>query len=410
MEWAWGSGFDSAGLHAMPGGWYGLCLGNWQSTSPALVCAPVVTEFNRLPPGLGRSGPGQQLRAQIMEDGILLVDRFSELAYVEPSVCALLGCPDENAVRQSWRHLRARLGFPELISSSLQRHGRAHRGKGGPTLQPPLNLEVTLTPLSTAAFSGYLIRMRGPSLTQATTLQLLIQGQMRNQDYLNDALVHDLRAPLNAMEIHLELLAENIYGATVEAGSVAPNPHGLQTLKGVRILKDELARLNRILSTLLEGGRVSASGEPQYTQLNLVAAMQQLVLLLAPKARQQGVKLNLCYAEPSLMVRGNKDYLRQAFLNVAINGLEAMPEGGRLTISLRRIGGQVEVNFVDEGPGIAPDLLQHVCNLRFTTKPEGCGVGLYAARAVISQVHLGSLRVSNAEQGGACVTCRLPGA
>lgn len=343
-----------------------------------------------------------------MEDGILLVDRFSELAYVEPSVCSLLGCPDERAVRQSWRHLRARLGFPELISSSLQRHCKAYRRSRGEP-QPPLDLDVTLTPLGTAGFSGYLIRVRGPALTQASTLQLLIQGQIRNQDYLNDALVHDLRAPLNAMEIHLELLAENIYGATVEAGSAAPNPYGLQTLRGVRILKDELARLNRILNTLLEGGRALAPGSSQQTQLNLVAAMQQLVLLLAPKARQQGVKLHLCYAEPLLMVRGNKDYLRQAFLNIAINGLEAMPDGGRLTISLRRVGGQVEVTFVDEGPGIAPDLLEHVCNLRFTTKPAGCGVGLYAARAVISQVHLGSLQVSNAEQGGACVTCRLPG-
>lgn len=335
-----------------------------------------------------------------MEEGLLLVDRYRELAYVDTSACRLLGCRDEINLRQRWGRIKAALDFPELTSRISRGDNPLHDA-----FDQAFTLEVGVAPVDSPAFRGYVIRVRRPAVDEATTLQLLMESQAHNQSYLNAALVHDLRAPLNAMEIHLQLLAENVGGSDWRFAPLPVAGLRRQALQGVQILQDELAHLNRTLGLLLGGGQPLATA---CVDVDLVLALQELVVLLLPQARQQRVELQLRCNPSRLLIHGNKDYLKQAFLNIAINAFEAMPDGGVLLIVLSQSPGQAEIAFVDQGPGIAKELLGQIGQRRFSTKPDGSGMGLYAARRVMTVAHHGSFEVTNLTHGGVCVTCRLP--
>lgn len=339
-----------------------------------------------------------------MSAGILLVDRHSELTYVDSLACRLLGCKDEVNMRECWHRIRSTLGLPEMTPGAETDHSQEQNAGRG----PESDLEVRLSPVDNPSFHGYVVHIKDrhkESPTDITSRELLIASQVRNQNYINSALIHDLRAPLNAMEIHLELLAENVRGPAQRLKAVSPEVRQQQTVQGVGILKEELARLNRTLRILLSSDRPFRMA---FTTFDMVLALQELTGLLMPKARQQRVDIQLRSSEREIQVEGNKDYLKQALLNIAINALEAMPDGGSLVISLERDENQLEIVFLDRGPGIAEAFLHQIYNLYFTTKAQGSGMGLFAAQLVIADAHGGSIDVSNSGSGGARVSCRLP--
>jgi signal transduction histidine kinase len=106
-------------------------------------------------------------------------------------------------------------------------------------------------------------------------------------------------------------------------------------------------------------------------------------------------------------VRGYPDRLRQAFLNVAVNALEAMPRGGRLTLEARRDGTQARIAVRDTGPGIPAATLQRVYDPDFTTKDGGSGIGLHVARAVV-ELHGGEIGVESEPGRGTDVLVVVP--
>jgi signal transduction histidine kinase len=111
-------------------------------------------------------------------------------------------------------------------------------------------------------------------------------------------------------------------------------------------------------------------------------------------------------AEP-VIVAGHRDHLKQAMLNVAINGLEVLDEGGTLELTLRGEGESAALAVRDTGPGIPPDLVQRIFDMHFTTKNSGTGIGLYVARSVIESEG-GELDVADTGPDGTTFVVRLP--
>ena len=104
---------------------------------------------------------------------------------------------------------------------------------------------------------------------------------------------------------------------------------------------------------------------------------------------------------------GHGDRLKQALLNILINALEAMPDGGELTIALEPAAGAARISVRDTGPGIPPELLERIYQMHFTSKTGGTGVGLYVARSVV-QSHGGMIDVQAGDTGGTVFTVTLP--
>jgi two-component system sensor histidine kinase FlrB len=104
---------------------------------------------------------------------------------------------------------------------------------------------------------------------------------------------------------------------------------------------------------------------------------------------------------------GYRDRLKQAFLNVAVNALEAMPRGGRMCIEMEEREDRVRVDVRDSGPGIPAELMARIYDSDFTTKGGGSGIGLYVARTVVL-LHGGAIEAQSAPGQGTTVHVDLP--
>jgi len=132
-------------------------------------------------------------------------------------------------------------------------------------------------------------------------------------------------------------------------------------------------------------------------------------MLAAPDAEQHGVTIERTVPNEPLPITADIDLMKQALLNVVLNGVQAMPHGGVLTISSRRSGDAVVAEVCDRGCGIPHDLHEKIFELYFTTKKDGSGMGLAYAYQIL-QWHHGSVEFESLEGEGTTFRFRIPAA
>jgi signal transduction histidine kinase len=142
---------------------------------------------------------------------------------------------------------------------------------------------------------------------------------------------------------------------------------------------------------------------------DLREVVQQGLHTVEPRARESGVRIRLDLPSAPVPVQVDRDQLVSVLVNLFLNALDAMPQGGDLAVSLRReSSGGVEVAVADSGPGIAPAVASRLFAPFTSTKKSGTGLGLSISRRIVAD-HGGTLNGANRPQGGACFTIRLPG-
>jgi signal transduction histidine kinase len=199
---------------------------------------------------------------------------------------------------------------------------------------------------------------------------------------------HQLRNPLNAMNLQLELL-----GHDVERSAPAA--------KRVRALRDEIERLDRAIDALL---RFMRPEQLKPTSLHLNGLLGEV----AAAAKKPQIRVEYDFDATVRTITADRALLAEAFRNIVSNAVDAMPQGGRLIIGTRRLpDGFVEIRVSDEGEGIAPQDTGQIFKLYFTTKKGGSGLGLpLALRAV--DLHQGTIEVDSQPGSGTTVKVRLP--
>jgi len=172
----------------------------------------------------------------------------------------------------------------------------------------------------------------------------------------------------------------------------------------MNVLGEEVLRLNRSLTALLaQTPRLSEASQ----RFDLRVLLEDLVALLGPQAKAQRVTIETALPNEAIPVVGRRDRMKQAFLNVAINALEAMPQGGVMGVAVERDGANARLTIRDDGPGIPPETVERIYAMHFTTKSGGTGIGLYVARSVVL-AHHGTIRVESAAGAGTVVHVTLP--
>jgi signal transduction histidine kinase len=200
------------------------------------------------------------------------------------------------------------------------------------------------------------------------------------------------------MMIHLDLLRESL-----TRPSSSPE-HKESQERYVIVLRGELDRLNRSLTETLTQ---TLPPTDQRDRFDLREALLELGTLLAPQARRQGVDLRTHMPDGPVILVGYKDRLKQSFLNIAVNALEALPSGGEVSLRMEIKESEVLVSITDDGPGIPADVLAQIYERDFTTKGTGSGIGLYVARALV-EMHAGQIDVVSQVGRGTEVSVRLP--
>jgi two-component system sensor histidine kinase HydH len=183
--------------------------------------------------------------------------------------------------------------------------------------------------------------------------------------------------------------------------------HGDQKIREemVSYILEESKRIDGLISSFLEFARPK---EPKLVSCDLREILEKTLLLLSPKARTLGVRVRKEVPQEPLRVSIDPDQMRQAFTNLSVNALEAMPHGGVLTVEvMAKAKGKVLIHFSDTGKGIAEEVQTKVFDPFFTTKEAGTGLGLSIAHRIIHQ-HGGDIRVENGKEGGSTFTITLP--
>ncbi len=226
-----------------------------------------------------------------------------------------------------------------------------------------------------------------------------IEEQLRQNEKLSALgllaaeVAHEIRNPLTVMKMLFHSLNLNFGPA---------DPRG----KDVEVIGQKMDVLNRIVDRVLDFARNS---EPKLEPVDVNELIEDLRLLTRHKLRNQNITLRLAL-EPSLpKVMADPTQLEQAFLNVTLNALEAMREGGELTVTSRTVSpGQVEIAFQDTGAGMTAEQCKVAfCSLLQTTKAKGTGLGLAIVGRIID-AHGGSAAMQSEPGAGARVVLRLP--
>jgi signal transduction histidine kinase len=232
------------------------------------------------------------------------------------------------------------------------------------------------------------------------TERLLLREQMwRMEQYaslstLASGLQHEIKNPITALSLHVQLLEERL-GCNGAVGPVA---------EVIGVLKAEVRRLNLTLDRF----RNFASLQRLHLRrVDVQEVLEEVARLIRPQAAQQNVRLELVRGEGALpRLTLDHEKIEQAVLNLVLNALEAMPEGGELSLRAAVEDGKLRVVVRDSGPGIPPEIQDHIFRPYFSTKDRGTGIGLTLAEKLIRQ-HRGQLDFRTTP-GGTSFTITLP--
>ena len=234
-------------------------------------------------------------------------------------------------------------------------------------------------------------------LTVQSERIIAVEEQLRRSEKLSTlgemaaVLAHEIRNPLGSIRGTAEILRDDY------------RP-GEPKHEFIEIQIKETERLNHVVEDFLRLARPQAA---EMRHCSLREELETIVTLTATEARQRGIRLELLPAADELTVTGDGEKLRQAFLNIVLNALQATPAGGSVAITADRTSQGPEIRFTDTGPGIPADVRERIFEPFFTTKPDGTGLGLAVTRKII-EAHNGSLVVESVIGTGTTVVARFP--
>lgn len=207
---------------------------------------------------------------------------------------------------------------------------------------------------------------------------------------LASELAHEIKNPLNAMNVQLLVLKHEI-NDSYNNGSDQKN----ELLKIVSIVQNEINRLSSFVEECLQFAK---TGELNRSHVKIHEMLTDIVALLEPQAQLNGIQLKLDVMDNIPAAYIDKDKIKQAILNILINGIEAMPDGGEMYISAGNIKDEIIITCQDTGPGIPEEFRSKIFNLFYTTKDGGTGIGLSSAQNII-QIHGGTIRLAPSTVG-----------
>lgn len=239
---------------------------------------------------------------------------------------------------------------------------------------------------------GALLTLRDTESMRQIEDEIELSRRLADVGRLTRGVGHEVKNPINAIVVHLELLRNKLQNADPAA------------VRHMDIIGNEIRRLDRVVQTLVDFTRPM---ELRLADHDLRAIVEEVMTLAAPDAEKHDVHMINESTPFSLPVKIDADLFKQALLNIVINGAQAMPSGGVLTLRTRRHESEAQVEIADQGGGIPEEIRDKIFNLYFTTKKSGTGIGL-AMTYKVMQMHNGSVSFISREGEGTTFYLNLP--
>jgi PAS domain S-box-containing protein len=333
-----------------------------------------------------------------LQDGLMLFTRDSRVVLVSASAEKFLGRPRREILGRTAQEIFSDgsvLGAVVLPAFQKQRQLAQYEfdAADGRRVQVSLDfIQEKGTPI------GALLTMRDAESVRRIEDEIEISRRLSASGRLTRGVAHEVKNPINAIVLHLQLLQNKL------------KQDDPDTRRHMDIIGSEIHRLDRVVQILVDFTRPR---DLRLEDVDLRKILESVSVLAAPDAARHEVQivLELPKGDDALMVRVDSDLMKQAILNLVLNGVQSMSEGGTLTLKARREDEMILAEVMDQGSGIPPDAQEKIFELYFTTKGKegGSGIGL-AQTYQIMQWHYGSIDFETIVGAGTTFRLRIPAA
>jgi PAS domain S-box-containing protein len=333
-----------------------------------------------------------------LQDGLMLFTRDSRVVLVSASAEKFLGRPRREILGRTVEEIFSDgtvLGAVVLPAFQKQRPLVQYEfdAADGRRVQVSLDfIQEKGTPI------GALLTMRDAESVQRIEDEIEISRRLSASGRLTRGVAHEVKNPINAIVLHLQLLQNKFQQDDPD------------TRRHMDIIGSEIHRLDRVVQILVDFTRPR---DLRLEDVDLRKIVESVSLLAAPDAARSGVRIvqELPQDDDPLPVRVDSDLMKQAILNLLLNGVQSMAAGGALTLRARRDDEMIVTEVCDQGCGIPPEAQEKIFELYYTTKGDkgGSGIGL-AQTYQIMQWHYGSVEFDSIVGAGTTFRLRLPAA
>jgi signal transduction histidine kinase len=327
-----------------------------------------------------------------LQDGLMLFTRDLRVVLVSAPVERFLGRPRGELLGRTANEIFSReLPLGSMVLDAFDRKRplsqREFVAAGGRRVQVSMDFVQ-----EKGTQIGALLIMRDAESVRRIGDEIEMSRRLSASGRVTGGVAHEVKNPINAIVLHLQLLQNKL-------AQLDPD-----TRRHMDIIGSEIQRLDRVVQTLVDFMRAR---ELHLEEVDLRRLLQDVALLASPDAEAHGVIFERAIGDQPLPIKADLDLMKQALLNVMLNAVQAMPEGGPLTVSARRDGNFAVAEISDRGIGIAEDMHEKIFELYFTTKKDGNGIGLAQTYQVL-QWHYGSVEFESAEGVGTTFRFRIP--
>jgi signal transduction histidine kinase len=331
-----------------------------------------------------------------LQDGILLFTAEGRAALVSDSVERFLGIPRTRLFGGSIDRiftLETKIG--RLVRDAFENGNTLDQEEveteTGRRVQVSLDFVVDQDSAPGASL-GALLTLHDLESVRELESELELSRRLAAIGRLTSGVGHEVKNPINAIVVHLELLRNKLSGPDARA------------MRHLEIIESEIQRLDRVVQTLVDFSRPV---ELQLKEQDLRRIVSGVLMLASAELETHNVRVSSHMPERPMITKVDADLIKQAILNVVLNGAQAMSQGGDLHVTLREDGRMAAIEISDSGSGIPDDIRAKIFDLYFTTRKDGSGIGLAMTYRII-QLHNGSIDVQSEQNIGSTFTLKLP--
>ncbi|MFN8008233.1 MAG: ATP-binding protein [Terriglobia bacterium] len=331
---------------------------------------------------------------QSLEERLIFVNAHRQIILISPSVAQLLNTTISQALGQPVKDL---LGADHPLSGLVETAFALRKNLYKAELQlsrPEDKFSARIHYLSEDQQSmGVLVILEDPETVARLESQLEYAKKLSALSRLTSGVAHEVKNPLNAIVIHLELLRTQLAAGVPSEAE-----------KSLAAITAEIRRLDRVVRYFLNFTRPM---DVTLREEALPEIIQDVVDLAAKEASLHSVEISVQCEDGLPLVKLDRDLMKQCLLNLIQNGYQAMPQGGTLRVLTSANDRMVQIRIQDEGVGISPANRDKIFDLYYTTKENGNGIGLATVFKIV-QLHDGEIQVDSEPGKGSAFTLRFP--
>ncbi|NQU41011.1 MAG: PAS domain-containing protein [Lentisphaerae bacterium] len=257
-----------------------------------------------------------------------------------------------------------------------------------------------------AESQGALVMLRDVTHEREQEASAMESERINAVKLLAAGVAHEIGNPLNALNIHLQLLDREI-GSMIETAAEqgAGNQQELDYLHELtEVARTEVSRLDVVITQFLRAIRPT---QPQLAPARIEVLLEETLTLLKQEVGDRNIEVEIDHQEQLPKIQVDRDQIKQVFFNIIRNAFQAMPDGGQLKIVLFTTDEYIGISFRDTGVGIRPEEFSRIFEPYHTTKSSGNGLGLMIVQRIV-QDHGGQIEVMSKPDSGTGFTVLLP--